>query len=94
MNSNFSEPVNIGNPVEYTIMNFAEMIKDAVGGKEPVLNVAKMEDDPQRRKPDISRAKNILGWEPKVPLLVGLNRTIEYFRKELDKSRKSKLVDL
>ncbi|KAL9964980.1 hypothetical protein ACROYT_G028700 [Oculina patagonica] len=94
MNSNFSEPVNIGNPVEYTIMNFAEMIRDAVGGEEPIMNVAKMEDDPQRRKPDITRARTILGWEPKVPLLVGLNRTIEYFRKELDKSKKSKLVDL
>lgn len=94
MNSNFSEPVNIGNPGEYTIMQFAEMIRDAVGGKTPILNLKKMQDDPQRRKPDITRARTILGWEPKVPLNVGLNRTIEYFRKELDKSKKSKLVDL
>ncbi|XP_068686684.1 UDP-glucuronic acid decarboxylase 1-like [Montipora foliosa] len=94
MNSNFSQPVNIGNPGEYTIMQFAEMIRDAVGGKTPILNLKKMQDDPQRRKPDITRARTILGWEPKVPLNVGLNRTIEYFRKELDKSKTSKLVDL
>ncbi|XP_058956788.1 UDP-glucuronic acid decarboxylase 1 [Pocillopora verrucosa] len=94
MNSDFSQPVNIGNPVEYTIMEFAEMISATVGGKTMISNVAKMEDDPQRRKPDISRARKYLGWEPKVPLLVGLNRTIAYFKKELDKSKKSKLIDL
>lgn len=94
MNSNFSQPINIGNPGEYTIMQFAEMIRDAVGGKTPILNLNKMEDDPQRRKPDITRARTILGWEPKVPLNVGLNRTIEYFKRELFKSKKSKLVDL
>ncbi|XP_015780485.1 PREDICTED: UDP-glucuronic acid decarboxylase 1-like, partial [Acropora digitifera] len=83
-----------GNPGEYTIMQFAEMIRDAVGGKTPILNLNKMQDDPQRRKPDITRARTILGWEPKVPLNVGLNRTIEYFKRELFKSKKSKLVDL
>ncbi|XP_015750516.1 PREDICTED: UDP-glucuronic acid decarboxylase 1-like [Acropora digitifera] len=75
-------------------MQFAEMIRDAVGGKTPILNLNKMQDDPQRRKPDITRARTILGWEPKVPLNVGLNRTIEYFKRELFKSKKSKLVDL
>ncbi|KXJ17272.1 UDP-glucuronic acid decarboxylase 1 [Exaiptasia diaphana] len=94
MNSNYSKPVNIGNPDEHTIMQFAQIIKKAVGGKAPIVNVKKMEDDPQRRKPDISRALKYLGWKPSVALEVGINRTIEYFKRELHKSKKSKLVDL
>ncbi|XP_063428839.1 UDP-glucuronic acid decarboxylase 1-like isoform X2 [Mytilus trossulus] len=83
MNSNYSMPVNIGNPDEYTIGDFAKIIKGLVGGHSKIVKKPPMTDDPRKRKPDITRAKNILGWSPKVQLEVGLNRTIEYFKNEL-----------
>ncbi|XP_028132045.1 UDP-glucuronic acid decarboxylase 1 [Diabrotica virgifera virgifera] len=83
MNSNYSQPVNLGNPVEHTINEFATIIKNLVGGNSKITHVSEVEDDPQRRRPDISRAKNILNWEPKVDLNVGLQKTVEYFRQEL-----------
>ncbi|XP_077987279.1 UDP-glucuronic acid decarboxylase 1-like [Glandiceps talaboti] len=89
MNSNISSPVNLGNPEEHTIMEFAEIIKNTVAdSKSTIVNVAAAEDDPQRRKPDIRKAKKLLGWEPKVPLGVGINKTIEYFRLELENSKR------
>lgn len=66
MRSNYSQPVNIGNPVEHTIEEFAEIIHDLVGGKSVIKQMAAVEDDPQRRKPDITRAKKYLNWEPRV----------------------------
>lgn len=89
MASNFTLPVNLGNPTEHTIEEFAVMIKDLVGGPSHIKQVAAVEDDPQRRKPDISRARKYLSWEPKVPLEVGLRKTIEYFRKELQRASHS-----
>ncbi|XP_013115130.2 UDP-glucuronic acid decarboxylase 1 [Stomoxys calcitrans] len=86
MESNYTQPVNLGNPVEHTIEEFAFMIKELVGGSSKVGRTDAMEDDPQRRKPDISRAKKYLNWEPKVPLKMGLLKTIDYFRKELERS--------
>ncbi|XP_052104595.1 UDP-glucuronic acid decarboxylase 1-like isoform X2 [Mytilus californianus] len=83
MNSNYSMPINIGNPDEYTIGDFAKIIKGLVGGNSKIVKKPPMTDDPRKRKPDITRAKNILGWSPKVQLEVGLNRTIEYFKNEL-----------
>ena len=65
---------------------FAEIIHDLVGGKSKIQTMAAVEDDPQRRKPDITRAKKYINWEPRVPLKTGLQRTIEYFRKELERS--------
>ncbi|XP_031552780.1 UDP-glucuronic acid decarboxylase 1-like isoform X2 [Actinia tenebrosa] len=94
MNSNYSKPINIGNPDEHSIMEFAQIIKHAIGGSAPIINEHEKEDDPQRRKPDISRARKYLGWKPEVPLPIGINRTIEYFKRELRKSKKSKLTDL
>lgn len=66
MNSNYSQPVNLGNPVEHTIEEFAVMIRDLVGGRSKILQMPAVEDDPQRRKPDITRAKKYLSWEPRV----------------------------
>lgn len=86
MHSNYTQPINIGNPVEHTIEEFAFMIKDLVGGQSEVKQSEAVEDDPQRRKPDIARAKKYLNWEPKVPLQEGLIKTIDYFRKELERS--------
>ncbi|XP_051161115.1 UDP-glucuronic acid decarboxylase 1 [Leptopilina boulardi] len=88
MASNYSLPVNLGNPVEHTIEEFAMFIKDLIGGTSTIVELAALEDDPQRRKPDISRAKKYLNWEPKVPLVVGLKKTIAYFAKELQKTKR------
>lgn len=87
MASNYTLPVNLGNPVEYTISEFASIIRNIVGNNNPIKSVDGMEDDPQRRKPDITRAKIQLGWTPKVPLKEGLVRTIAYFRGEVEKSK-------
>jgi dTDP-glucose 4,6-dehydratase len=73
-------PVNIGNPREMTILEFAETIRALVGSSSPIEFRELPTDDPKTRQPDITRAKNILGWEPRVPLEEGLARTIEYFR--------------
>ena len=74
-------PVNIGNPTEMTVLQFAEEIKRLTGTKAPIEFRPLPVDDPKIRRPDITRAKTLLGWEPKVPLEVGLERTIGYFRK-------------
>ncbi|XP_053403837.1 UDP-glucuronic acid decarboxylase 1-like [Mercenaria mercenaria] len=83
MNSDYDQPVNIGNPDEYTINEFATAIKQRVGGKSKIIHKQSVTDDPSRRKPDISRAKQYLNWEPKVKVMDGVNKTIEYFRQEL-----------
>ncbi|KAH7728028.1 CRE-SQV-1 protein [Aphelenchoides avenae] len=87
MNSNTTLPVNIGNPEEHTISDFATIIRDLVGSGSEIINLAKQEDDPQQRRPDISRAAEILGWKPKVTMRDGLKKTIEYFRQELQNER-------
>jgi len=83
MNSNYTLPVNIGNPVEHTINEFATIIQNHVGGRSKVVHLEKVEDDPQRRRPDIARAKKFLNWSPKVSLANGLRKTIDYFKNEL-----------
>ena len=79
------DPVNIGNPVETTILEFAETINRIVGNRAGVafLPAERLESDPQRRRPDITRARNILGWEPKINLEEGIGKTIPYFRSKL-----------
>jgi len=75
-----SQPVNIGNPHEMTILEFAERIRALIGSPSPIERRPLPEDDPKTRQPDITRARALLGWEPRVPLETGLARTIEYFR--------------
>jgi len=72
-------PVNLGNPREMTILEFAEHIRNITGTRPPIVFKALPEDDPKRRQPDISKAKRVLGWEPKVSLEEGLRETIAYF---------------
>uniref|UniRef100_A0A8I3WBX6 UDP-glucuronic acid decarboxylase 1 n=1 Tax=Callithrix jacchus TaxID=9483 RepID=A0A8I3WBX6_CALJA len=84
MNSNVSSPVNLGNPEEHTILEFAQLIKNLVGSGSEIQFLSEAQDDPQKRKPDIKKAKLMLGWEPVVPLEEGLNKAIHYFRKELE----------
>ncbi len=81
--SNETMPVNIGNPSEMTVLQFAQEIKRLTGTKAPIDFRPLPEDDPKIRRPDITRAKTLLGWEPKVPLEVGLQRTIDYFQRVL-----------
>ena len=78
--SNELDPVNLGNPREQTIREFAEAVKKAAGGGGKLVFEPLPPGDPKQRRPDITRAKSILGWEPRVPLEVGLPKTIEYFR--------------
>ena len=73
-------PINIGNPGEYTILEVAEMVLKLTGGRSKIIFKPLPQDDPTQRQPDITLAKNTLGWEPRVPLQEGLERTVAYFR--------------
>ena len=73
-------PINIGNPGEYTILEVAEMVLKLTGGGSKIIFKPLPQDDPTQRQPDITLAKNTLGWEPRVPLQEGLERTVAYFR--------------
>ncbi len=76
-------PVNIGNPSEISILDFAREIIELTGSKSKIVHKELPKDDPKVRQPDISRAKEILGWEPQVPRREGLQRTLAYFKEEL-----------
>ena len=82
--SDMTEPVNIGNPYEMTIKDFAEAVFELTGSGSEIVNIHptddRVTDDPKMRRPDISRAQESLGWEPTVNLADGLTRTIEYFK--------------
>ena len=91
--SNLNEPVNIGNPNEMTLLELAELIIKMTGSESQIEFKPLPKDDPKVRQPDITKARTKLGWEPKVPLKEGLEKTIEYFRRNLDEipaARKSK----
>jgi dTDP-glucose 4,6-dehydratase len=83
MTSDVNEPVNIGNPHEMTIEEIARTIIRMTGSKSQLVYKPLPTDDPKVRQPDITRARTLLGWEPKVHLEEGLTRTIDYFRKKL-----------
>ncbi len=78
--SNVTEPVNIGNPVELTMLQFAEAVRKAAGTGGKLTFAPLPKDDPRQRKPDITRARTLLGWEPRTSLDEGLRKTIAYFR--------------
>jgi len=80
-NSDRAEPTNIGNPVEFTVAELAERVLRITGSASKIDRLPLPEDDPKVRRPDITRAKAELGWEPRVPLEEGLERTIPHFRK-------------
>jgi dTDP-glucose 4,6-dehydratase len=73
-------PVNLGNPVELTIMEFARRIQELTGADREIEFQPLPEDDPKMRRPNIDKARTVLGWEPKVPLAEGLKETVEYFK--------------
>jgi len=80
LNSDTCEPVNLGNPAEMTVLQFAQRILEITGSESEIAFEPLPTDDPKIRQPDISRAREVLGWQPSVPLDVGLERTIEYFK--------------
>jgi dTDP-glucose 4,6-dehydratase len=80
MMNDYDLPVNIGNPVEMTMLEFAEQIIRATGSKSKIVFKPLPQDDPKQRKPDITKAKKFLKWEPQVKLADGLKDTIKYFR--------------
>jgi dTDP-glucose 4,6-dehydratase len=73
-------PVNLGNPEEYTILECAQAVLDATGSKSELTFVDLPEDDPTRRRPDITKARTLLGWEPRVGLKEGLQKSLDFFR--------------
>ena len=77
--SDVSGPINLGNPVEFTIRELAELVVEMTGSKSELVFRPLPQDDPMQRKPDITRARETLGWEPSIPLRQGLVKTIEYF---------------
>lgn len=79
-------PINIGNPSEFTIKELAEKVVALTGSSSEIIYQPLPEDDPMQRKPDITLAKKVLGWEPKVPLEEGLKKTIPYFEKAIAKA--------
>jgi dTDP-glucose 4,6-dehydratase len=80
MMSGFAEPVNLGNPTEMTMLEFAREVIRATNVAGRIVHKPLPQDDPRQRRPDIARARKLLGWEPRVPLPVGLEKTIGYFR--------------
>lgn len=80
MDSDYNLPVNIGNPHEITVKEIAEIIVKLTNSKSEIVYEELPKDDPTKRKPDITKARTILGWEPKVGLEEGLTKTIEYFK--------------
>jgi UDP-glucuronate decarboxylase len=76
----FTGPVNLGNPGEFTIRQLAELTLELTGSKSPLVEKPLPVDDPERRRPDITLARKHLGWEPTVPLREGLERTVAWFQ--------------
>jgi dTDP-glucose 4,6-dehydratase len=83
LSTDFHDPVNLGNPAEITILEFAEEVRKLAGSKSEVVFKPLPQDDPKVRQPDITRARQLLGWEPKVGRDDGLKRTMDYFKRKI-----------
>ena len=79
----FAGPMNLGNPIEFTILELAQTVIDQIGSKSKIVYKPLPSDDPMQRKPDISLAKKVIDWEPEIPLEKGLITTIEFFENQL-----------
>ena len=89
MNSDVSTPVNLGNPDEYTMLEFAEIVRDKTNSSSKIIHRPAATDDPHKRKPDISKARRELNWDPRVSLNEGLSKTVKYFQAELQQADKN-----
>ncbi|WP_036484771.1 UDP-glucuronic acid decarboxylase family protein [Myxosarcina sp. GI1] len=87
MNNDYIGPINIGNPGEYTILELAKTIQEMVNPDAELTFKPLPQDDPKQRQPDITKAKNLLGWEPTIPLREGLKLTIEDFRSRIENEK-------
>jgi dTDP-glucose 4,6-dehydratase len=85
--SDESEPVNIGNPGEFTVAELAELVLELTGSSSEIRYLPLPEDDPKTRQPNIALARKLLGWQPEISLREGLSRTIEYFRRLQEEER-------
>jgi dTDP-glucose 4,6-dehydratase len=83
LHSDYDHPVNVGNPHEMTVLQFAEAVQRLAGTSSPIVHRPLPEDDPRKRRPDISRAKELLGWEPRVGFDDGMRTTIAWFRERI-----------
>jgi dTDP-glucose 4,6-dehydratase len=81
--SQIHEPVNIGNPDEFTILECAQLVLKVTGSRSPIMHAQLPEDDPRQRCPDITRAKELLGWQPAIGLEEGLKLSLDYFRQAM-----------
>lgn len=86
MNGGYDQPVNLGNPDEYTVKDFAEYIQKLTQSQSKIQFLPKSQDDPSQRRPDISTAKREIQWEPRVTVEDGLKKTIQYFQSVLDEA--------
>jgi nucleoside-diphosphate-sugar epimerase len=83
MHSKINTPINLGNPQEFTILELAKIIKELTLTKSKIIFKSLPEDDPKQRRPDITKAKKLLKWQPEISLREGLQITVEWFRNEL-----------
>jgi len=88
--SDLAGPVNIGNPTEFTILECAKLVLKVTGSKSAIAYEPLPQDDPKQRRPDITQARNLLGWEPKIDLENGLNLSVEYFREAVAEEKAAK----
>jgi UDP-glucuronate decarboxylase len=79
-------PINIGNPIEFSILELASMVIEPIGARSKIVHYPLPENDPRQRRPDIARAKELLSWAPRTPLKEGLVATIAYFEKLLSEN--------
>ncbi len=86
MQSDEHLPTNIGNPQEITILQFAQRVKTLTGSASPIVFKPLPQDDPKQRCPDITKAKSLLGWQPKISLEEGLRLTLDFFKQQLAKA--------
>lgn len=85
-NSDYQEPLNVGSTDEHTVLEFAQLVIRLTGSKSRIVNAPATVDDPKKRRPDITKAREVLGWEPTTPIEEGLERTIEWFKGQLTKA--------
>jgi UDP-glucuronate decarboxylase len=80
-------PINLGNPREFTMLELAQKVIELTGSSSPLIRLPLPQDDPRQRQPNIDKARELLGWQPKVPLEQGLARTIEYFSRFVEQAQ-------